>query len=299
MELRHLRYFCAVAELLNFSRAGEKLRVAQPALSRQIRDLEDELGARLFDRNRVRVQLTDAGRVFYLRVCRILSQVDMAATAVHEASRGKGGELILCHDWRISNEMLSETLFEFRTKFPRVEITLRDIPMSDQIAALRGRRAHIGFIPRGEVGRSANLESMPVFNSGMILAVNRNHRVARRQSVRIDELKDETWLRIADPNARGFHQVFSKVCRSTGFEPKFGKQADGLGGLLSFVAAGYGVTLLPETISTAPDRFVRFLRTDFPPIEMCAVWHRRDNSMLLRAYLEMLRGHVSESAPAA
>src|SRR5574343_1678507 len=101
MELRHLRYFKAVAELLNFSRAAEQLRVTQPALSRQIRALEEELGATLLDRNHARVLLTDAGRAYYTHTCKILAQVDMAAEAVKEVNEGSGGELIVCNDWHL------------------------------------------------------------------------------------------------------------------------------------------------------------------------------------------------------
>src|SRR5271155_4430571 len=101
MELRHLRYFHAVVDTLNFSRAAEKLRVAQPALSRQIRDLENELGVRLFDRNRVHVQLTDAGRTLAAHVAKILAEVDIAVESVRAAQRGAGGRLMVCDDWRV------------------------------------------------------------------------------------------------------------------------------------------------------------------------------------------------------
>jgi DNA-binding transcriptional LysR family regulator len=127
MELRHLRYFKAVAELLNFSRAAEQLRVAQPALSRQIQALEAELGARLLDRNRVSVRLTDAGRTFYSHTCKVLAQVDMATAAVRDVIDGSGGKLIICNDWRLASEFVPVTVAKFQAKHPQTEVVLRDL----------------------------------------------------------------------------------------------------------------------------------------------------------------------------
>ena len=151
MELRHLRYFQAVAELLNFSRAAERLHVAQPSLSLQIRDLEAELGTQLFDRNRVHVQLTDAGRTFYAHTSKILAQISVAVASVHDTTTGVGGELILCNDWRLSTDLVPATIAEFRAQHPRVEVQLIDLPVHKQLAALRAHRAHLGFLPREEV----------------------------------------------------------------------------------------------------------------------------------------------------
>jgi LysR family transcriptional regulator, benzoate and cis,cis-muconate-responsive activator of ben and cat genes len=136
MELRHLRYFKAVAELLNFSRAAERLRVGQPALSRQIRDLEHELGTRLLDRNHVRVQLTDAGRTYYAHTCKILAQVDIAAASVQETMTGASGELIICNDWRLSNCFVLGAIADFRARYPRVDVTLRDLHVHEHLGPL-------------------------------------------------------------------------------------------------------------------------------------------------------------------
>ena len=133
MELRHLRYFAAVAETLNFTRAAERLRVAQPALSRQIQALEDELGTKLFDRNRQRVLLTDAGQLFHGHAQKILNQVDLATLAVREVANGAEGELRLGQDWRLPASLVSEAIAEYRRNYPRVEVVVRDLPMGEQI----------------------------------------------------------------------------------------------------------------------------------------------------------------------
>ena len=151
MELRHLRYFKAVAELLNFSRAAEQMRVAQPALSRQIRALEDELGTRLLDRHRG-VRLTDAGRTFYTQTCKILAQVDIAIAAVREPPDRTGGELIVCNDWRISGHFLPAAVSEFHRQF------------------LHGFMKSL--VCRGPAGKGADLDS-PGSKSGQYVIVLR------------------------------------------------------------------------------------------------------------------------------
>jgi len=293
MELRHLRYFQAVAELLNFSRAAERLRVAQPALSRQIRNLEEELGTRLFDRNRVRVQMTDAGRVFYSHTCKILAEVDMATHAAREAVRGESGELIVCHDWRISNQLLSKTIVDFRKKNPRVEVLLQDVPMHEQLGLLRARRAHVGFVMRNDLGARPELDFLPIMRTELQLIVSENHRLAKEESVRIAQLADETWLLVDEKLAPGFRGYINQICRISGFAPKFGKKAHTAGGLLALVATGYGICILPDSV-ILENPMVRFLGTDCLSLEMCAVWNRGEDSNLLRQYLAILKGRLAQ-----
>jgi DNA-binding transcriptional LysR family regulator len=294
MELRHLRYFRAVAELLNFSRAAEQLRVAQPALSRQIRALEDELGARLLDRNRVRVQLTDAGRVFYAHVCKVLAEVDMAVTAVKDTVRGTGGRLIVSNDWRMAIHLIPETVAKFRRHYPGVEVELVDLPIAQQLAGVRAGRAHLCFQPRDSIPDRGDLATLPILRTAFGLVVARTHRFARRPSIRLAELRDETFVRVIDHQTRDHNTYITKMCRTAGFTPIFGAQkASSLDGLLAAIGAGFGVSLLPNFICPPSHPLVCFVPTDCPEVELCAVWLRSEESLLLRRYLDILRAHVA------
>lgn len=292
MELRHLRYFQAVAELLNFSRAAERVRVAQPALSRQVRDLEAELGVRLLDRNRVRVSLTDAGRMFYAHTCKILAEVDMAVASVAESAAGVSGELVICNDWRLSNWVVLGAIAEFRAVYPRVEVTLRELHVHEQLTALRTRQAHLGFVLGSELAAHDELTSLSLMQSEIMVLVGANHRLARRESVRIADLADETWVIMEPQEAPGFRDFVTQVCRLSGFTPNFGKTTHTTEGLLARVATGYGVCLIPEFLATGEHPLVHYLRSDCLPIELRAVWHRREESKLLQQYLEILRRHI-------
>ncbi len=288
MELRHLRYFRAVAELLNFSRAAERLRVAQPALSRQVRALEEELGTPLLERKRG-VRLTDAGRVYYAHVCKILAQVDIAAAAAHEAAGGTGGELIICNDWRLAGQFVPGVVAKFHRKFPRVEVTLRDLRFPEQLAALRARRAHLGFVVRAVLGRIGELETLLVLRARLMAVVPAEHPRAGAAAIELADLADEPWVTLDEKEAPGYRAFLTQLCRLSGFAPHFGPAAATPEGLIGRVASGYGVALTLEANAPHHNQLVRVLPLDVDPIELCAVWHRREESPLLHAFLDIVR----------
>lgn len=297
MELRHLRYFKAVAEALNFSRAAETLRVAQPALSRQVRNLEDELGVRLLDRNRVHVQLTDAGRTFYAHTCKVLAQVDIAVASVQDTTRGVGGRLVISSDWQLSVNLIPESVAEFRRNYPGVEVELIDLPISQQLATVRSGQAHVCFQPGDAIPAKSDLATLPILRTSFGLIVGRSHRLARRRSVRLVELRDETFVRLAGSKTKEHHTYITKLCRTAGFAPLFSNQkASSLESLLAAIGAGFGVTLLPDFICPPSNPLLCFVPTDCPEIELCAVWLRSEESLLLSQYLDILRSHAPNLA---
>ena len=298
MELRHLRYFKAVAELLNFSRAAEQLRVAQPALSRQIQALEEELGARLLDRNRVSVRLTDAGRTFYGHTCKVLAQVDMATAAVREVTDGTRGKLRICNDWRMASEFVPVTVALFQAKHPQAEVILRDLNNHEQLAELRAREAHLGFVIGDAVGSQGELELLPVLKSRLFAVLPSKHRLAAtgRKSVKLADLAEESWGMIDEKKAPGYRSFLMHLCRMSGFTPKFSPIASTIEGVFGRVASGYGVALAPENIVPKNGNLLCSLPTDCEPLEFCAVWHRQEKSVLLQQYLEILRHTIGQNS---
>lgn len=291
MELRHLRYFRAVVDTLNFSRAAEKLRVAQPALSRQIRDLENELGVRLFDRNRVRVQLTDAGRTLAAHAAKIIAQVDIALQSVRDTRDKVGGRLMICNDWRLSFSLVPESIARFRALRPGVEIEIVDLPSDQHLAALRAGRAHICFLRRDAVPTQAIFESMRVLKSEIKLVLNSQHSLAgRRNSAKLAEFRDATFIQPADDYGTGYSKWVSQLCRLAGFTPIFvAHKSASVGGLYAAVGANLGVAVLPEYLCDSKYPQVRHVASDCEPLEMHAVWLRGETSQLLREYLEIIR----------
>jgi len=292
MELRHLRYFKAVAELLNFSRAAEQLRVAQPALSRQVRALEEELGATLLDRNHMRVRLTDAGRAYYAHTCKILAQVDMAAAAVREVTDGSAGELIVCNDWHLGGRIVPAALNEFRQLYPRTEVMLHDRRVHDQLALIVNRRAHLGFMVRELLGNRRELECLDILSSQLMVVMPSGHTFAGRASIRLAELAEETWITVDAKESPQSRSYFTRLCRWSGFVPKLGSTGTTLEGITGRVASGYGVAIMPEHMVEAMGPGLSAVATDCPPVELCAVWHRDEKSKLLEQFLAVLRRHA-------
>ncbi len=299
MELRHLRYFKAVAEHLSFSRAAEELRVAQPALSRQVKALEDELGVRLLDRNRVRVELTDSGRTLYAHACKVLAQVEIAAAATKETAAGTGGELIICNDWRLSNQIVLGAIAEYRQQYPRIEVSLRDLLIHEQLTALRSRQAHLGFVAAPEFAPSEELQSMHLLNAELLVLVGAQHPLAAAERIRIADLAGDTWVITGAKETPGLREFIVQTCRLSGFQPNFAQPVHTIESVLARVATGYGVCLWPEFLAASfpTNPLVRYLHADCPPVELRAVWHRREESPLLQQFLEILRRRVAESAP--
>jgi DNA-binding transcriptional LysR family regulator len=294
MELRHLRYFKAVAAALNFSRAAEQLHVAQPALSRQIRNLEEELGTRLFDRNRVHVQLTDAGRTLVAHADKILAEVDIAIASVRAAQHGTGGQLMICNDWRLSIQLIPETIAAFRARHSGVEIALVDLPTHKQIAALRSGHAHVCFLPRDSIPPHADFDSMLILKAEIRLVVGRQHRLARRPSVRLADFRNETFIRPIGGHMEAYTTFVVQACRVAGFTPIFvPHRCSSIEAFLTLAGGGLGVLLLPD-ILCPPDRpSVRYLQSDCQAVEVYAVWLRTDTSRLLNDYIAILRSHVA------
>ena len=288
MELRHLRYFVAVAEALNFTRAAEKLRVAQPALSRQIQALENELGTKLLDRNRQRVLLTDSGQLFLGHARTILEQVDIATHAVREVDTGAAGELRIAHDWRLSSNLVSRAVVEYRKRYPEVEVALRDLPMNEQLAALHTHKIHLGFIASGFLGPDPQLATRLTQHTDIVAIVPQDHPLAGHKQVALAELRDAEWISVDTPD-NSYRAFLQQLCRNAGFSPHFSRAvANQAPAIVGLVAAGMGVALAPRMALTQEHSAVAILTTDCDPIDICAVWNARDRSPLLQQFVAIL-----------
>lgn len=290
MELRHLRYFRAVATLLNYSRAAEQLQVGQPTLSRQVKDLEDEIGVQLLERNRAHVKLTDAGRLFLAQVDKLLAQVEIAVETARDTRSGADGKLIICTEWRVPIAPLPQAIAEFRHQFPRVEIELCEAPMIEHLTKVRSGKAHIGFAPKETVTGQPPLTYMQLLTSDTIVAVGASHPLANRKRVRLAEFKHDSWIVAdSDKSNKGYHLYVGQECRRAGFVPNYGKTARTLEGMIGLVASGIGVALLPAIVMrrTLPTS-VRMISSDCDPTEIGAIWDPANESALLRNFVAIL-----------
>lgn len=290
MELRHLRYFCAVAETLNFSRAANRLRVAQPALSRQIRDLENELGFKLFIRTTTTVRLTDAGRQFFASSQKLLGQLAIAVSTAQEVAKGKGGDLNIASDWRIPMDPIPETVRKFRQHNPNVTVNFVDLLISEQLDALRIGKIHLAFLPDISIGATDDLELLPVYSSEIVVALPGSHALAGNPFVHLRDLRKEKWIMVQDkPGNAESRSYLIQACRPAGFTPILGRSTTGPQGVITLVGAGEGIALLPEFVIPSNPSGVCVLKTDCLPVKMYATWLKQNTTPLIRSYLEILR----------
>lgn len=299
MELRHLRYFCAVADTLNFSRAAERIRVAQPALSRQIRDLENEIGFQLFVRTTTRVQLTDAGKQFYAAVQKILSQLAIAVSNGQQVAAGRGGSFNIGSDWRLPIHLVPETVRKFRQLHPQVEVNFNDFAIIEQIDALRAGKIHLGFVPEIALGPRDDLEVLHIYTGRLMVILPAAHPIAAYPVAPLRELSQEKWVTAYDGKNPNLRQFLVQMCRPAGFTPKFGRTATSAQGLLALVAAGEGIALLPELVIPHDFGGVSPVQSDCPPMKMYAVWLKKSRSPLVEKYIEILKEEIDALLPKA
>jgi DNA-binding transcriptional LysR family regulator len=294
MELRHLKYFVAVASARSYRQAAAKLRVSQPSLSKQIMDLEGDVGVRLLNRNTGGVALTDAGAVLLDEARDILERVEMAIVATREAEAGRGGRLTIGSFGAFSASFLPTCLAAFRTRFPRVEIELHESSMQDQISALKAGTIQLAFALAPGTSIPPEFTSTAVLVSRLAVALGRDHPLARRSTISLAELADEPCLCLAGAGQQDLHQkLVDAIFAARGIRHRPIKRVNGFESLVALVASGHGLSLLlPFSPSRSKDAMIfRPIKEDGDDLVMklLAVWRKSGGSQLTLNFVEVLR----------
>ena len=291
MELRHLRYFTAVAEELHFGRAAERLHMAQPPLSQHILNLERELGVKLFARTKRKVELTDAGRVFLADVRLILSRTEQAIHNAQRASRGEFGRLIVGFVLSATCSLIPAILRVFRERYPAVELVLEEITTEQGLTALTEGQMQLCFIrlPVPDLDASLLLES--VLKEKIVLALPAGHSLTARAKVPLRLLANEPFIIFPRGQGKGFYDHLVSLCRQAGFSPKVAQEAGQMQTILSLVAAGLGVALIPASVQSLRSEGVVYkpLGEQVPGTGIAMIWQRRDESIMLKNFARVVR----------
>lgn len=246
MELRHLRYFVAVAEELHFGRAAARVGIAQPPLSQQIRQLERELEVELFARKGRGVGLTEAGRVFLDEAREILQRVGRASTAARRAARGETGVLAVGVVPSATYGLMPRVFRTFRARHPDVALSVAVLGTGAQVAALRAKRLHLG-IARTPFG-DETLEAETVHEEPVVVALPTGHPLAARSALKLAALAPEPFVLFPRDGRPGWWDFVQGLCRDAGFQPSVPEPAPDLATAMALVAAGIGVTLVPAAV---------------------------------------------------
>ena len=288
MELRHLRYFVGVAQELNFTRAAQILRVAQPALSRQIRQLEEEVGVVLMERNRRGVRLTMAGKAFLAEARALLEQSEQAIRVAQETSHAGTGHLNVGYIWGLFHSLVPATVERFRRQLPNVAVNLFDLTATQQADALVHGRLDAGFIGFAHEADAAGLSKRKVGTCAFVAALPKNHRAARKSKVPLATLAQDFFFVISEQNYPGASRFVLEACQRAGFRPKILQAAERGHTILGLVAGNCGVALLPEPLRALPHPGVIFRPLTQPPTgDLFIAWRPSGTSPSRDAFLRL------------
>jgi DNA-binding transcriptional LysR family regulator len=289
MELRHLRYFVGVASELSFTRAAQKLHVAQPALSRQIRQLEDELGIKLLERDKRGVQLTEAGKAFLAEARTLLKQSEHAVRVAQKTGQAGGKELNVGYVWGLFHSLVPPVLAHFRQCSPETAVHLFDLAPLVQAQALIEGRLDAGFIGFAHEAGRTGLHKRKVGTCTFVAVVPQDHRAARKPTVSLASLSDDFFLGISDQTYPGASQHVTEACERAGFRPKVLQMVERGYTILGLVAGKCGIALLPESLKALPHSGIVFRPLTEPPVaDLFVCWRTGPTPSPLAKFLTVL-----------
>ena len=298
VELRHLRYFIAVAEELNFSRAAERLHMAQPPLSAAIRHLERDLGVDLFVRTTRQVKLTDAGRAFLQGARRTLADAERATEDAKRAAAGELGHLRIAYSWSTRFETLPVLGRAFRAGHPDVELLVQEMWNARMPQAFGNGSIDIALSLCPEI--AAELELAPIRKERLVVLLPEAHPLSREEAIPLSALADEEFVVFPREIAPRLYDAFMAAYRRGGFEPRVRNESFHTGWDLGVLAEIPAAAVAPQTVAGGlPDGIVAVaLSEPTDSLETCLVWRSDDSSAAVAAFVEVARSAFGP-APAA
>jgi DNA-binding transcriptional LysR family regulator len=289
MELRHLRYFVAVAEELHFTRAAERLRISQPPLSLQIRQLEQEMGTSLFRRLKRGVELTETGALLLDEARRILEQVERTKASVQRRARGETG--------RIHTGFAGATYFQprvpaviraYRKRYPGVVLAPKQSNTPQLVADLRSGEIDVAFV-RPPISDDEGLAVEPLVDEPMLVVLPKSHSHAGTRSIPLSALAQETLILFPRSIGPGLYDAVIASCQRSGFSPSLGQEAPQIPSIVHMVAAGFGVSIVPQSIKQIRAQGVVYLRikADPPRAPISLAYRRDDRSTIVRNFVAL------------
>jgi DNA-binding transcriptional LysR family regulator len=293
VELRHLRYFTAVAEHGGIGRTAQILHVAQSAISEQIRDLESELGVSLFDRKNRRIRLTYHGEQFLKDARAVLAAADHAVANVQKSLQGEIGSLTIGFFVGGTGNFFSTVIKEFRDRFPNVQVSLVEMAPGMQHRALETGATDVAFTRPVQPAYATLLQSEHFRTEPIYAVLLRSHSLAGKRRIFIRELADELFILNDRSHSPATFDKAITLCAEAGFSPKIGSTATVSSGVIALVEAGEGVAILPEGSKKLRSEEVVFVpladRTAY--IDLVIAWSPQYETPVLHSFLELVRKH--------
>jgi DNA-binding transcriptional LysR family regulator len=274
------------------TRAAQRLGIAQPPLTQQIKTLEAELGLKLFNRLPGRVELTGAGRVFFEDAQRILDGVGRAVARSQSSAKGMVGRLGIGFTESASfSNLVTSSLRRYRRDFPNVELSFEEARTAQLVELLRQGRIDVAFV-RPPVARGSDLTFRPLSSEPMVVAVPRSHRFAGRRSLRLAELKSEEFILYPRATRLGLSDMILTACEKAGFSPIVAQRAPQISSTINFVAASLGITIVPECMMKSRSDAVSYVRLSSPRLyaELGVAHRSSETSSAVVRFIERIGG---------
>ena len=291
MELRHLRYFVAAAETENVSRAAMKLHVSQPGLSRQIRDLEGEIGFSLFERSAKSVRLTAAGKVFLAEARAVLQHAEDAVKKARAVSGGAGGEINVGYAPSLTVQFLPAALRKFQDKFPKARVALHDLSSEEMLSQLGEKKLQLALTVRPPAKLLRGLRFEELARYALCVAVAPKHPLAKLKSISLRQVSREPLLAYSRKEYPEYHEQLDKLFAPVGRKPDIAGEHDGITSLIAAVESGRGIALVPSCVGcmAGPRLKLLPLRPALPPIPVGAVWRPEAGGAMAEQFMACVR----------
>jgi DNA-binding transcriptional LysR family regulator len=288
MELRHLRYFVAVAEAENVSRAALKLHVSQPGLSRQIRDLEDELGFPLLERSAKSVRLTDAGRTFLTEARAVLQRAEEAVSAAKAIATGANGELHVGYAPSLTARILPPTLRAFQAELAKIRVKLHDLSTEEMFAGLREGKLQIAFVVRPTAAMLRGMRFEELLRDPICVAVSPNHSLAQRRTVSIADIACEPIIAYNRKEYPDAYELLQRLFAIAKAKPGIAEEHDSVSSLIAAVEAGAGVAVATQSITCVAGVRLKLLPLTPAPesLSVGATWMKSGLTPIAKRFLE-------------
>src|SRR5450432_3689206 len=291
MELRHLRYFVAVAEEENVSRAALKLHVSQPGVSRQIQDLEDEIGFQLFERSAKSLKLTAAGKVFLAGAKSVLQHADDAVKKARAVSGGAGGEINVGYAPSLTVQILPQALRAFQEKFPGVRVALHDLSTEEMLTQLGEKKLQVALTvrPPAKLLRGLNFEELARYEG--CVAVAPKHPLAKLKFVSLEQISREPLIAYSRKDYPEYHEMLEKLFAPVGRKPRIVGGHDGVSSIVAAVEAVRGFALVPSCVASMVGPRLKLLpiKPALPAVPVVAIWRKESETEMVKYFIAAAR----------
>jgi DNA-binding transcriptional LysR family regulator len=287
MELRHLRYFVAVAEEENVSRAARKLHVSQPGLSRQVRDLEDEIGFALLERTAKSVKLTEAGTVFLTGARAVLQHTAEVVSRARAIADGTSGEIAVGYAPSLTVQILPQALRKFQETFPHLRVALHDLSTAEMLAQVMAGKLQVALTVRQPARSLRGLGLVELARYVVCVAVANGHLLARSKSVRLEQIAHEPVIAFSRKDYPEHHEQLEQLFAPLGVKPRIVGEHDSVSSLIAAVESGRGLAIVSSGVAcmAGPRLKLLPLRPAPPPVSVVAIWRKETETEAVQNFV--------------